>query len=55
MNTRNATAQVARIAATLALSLVVTLSIFTGVSGLSAPSHAGAHLAQVHAEAAERS
>lgn len=55
MNTRTASAQVVRTAASLALSLVVTLSIFTGVTGLSAPSHAGAHLAQVHADAAERS
>jgi hypothetical protein len=33
--------------AALALALVVTLSIFSGVTSLSAPSHAGAHLAQV--------
>ncbi len=36
--------------AALGLALVVTLSIFSGVTGLSAPSHAGAHLVQVHAD-----
>jgi hypothetical protein len=47
MNTR--THQVAAIA----LSLLMTLVIFSGVSGLSSPEHAGAVLAQV--EAAPRS
>ena len=35
--------------AALVLALVVTLSIFSGVTSLSAPSHAGAHLALVTA------
>jgi hypothetical protein len=33
-------------AAALALSLLMTLAIFSGVSGLASPSHAGAQLAQ---------
>ena len=33
--------------AALALSLLMTLAVFSGVSGLASPSHAGAHLAQV--------
>ena len=36
-------------AAALALSLVMTLAIFSGVSQLSSPSHAGAVLAQIQA------
>jgi hypothetical protein len=37
-------------AAALALSLVMTLAIFSSVSHLSSPSHAGAVLAQVQAD-----
>jgi DMSO reductase anchor subunit len=37
-------------ATALALSLVMTLAIFSSVSHLSSPSHAGAALAQVQAE-----
>ena len=33
--------------AALALSLVMTLGIFSSVTGLSAPAHAGAQLAQL--------
>ena len=38
-------------AAALALSLVMTLAIFSGVVQLSSPSHAGAELAQVQTSA----
>ena len=34
-------------AAALALSLLMTLAVFSGVSGLAAPSFAGAQLVQV--------
>ena len=34
--------------AALALSLVMTLAIFSGVAQLSSPTHAGVELAQVH-------
>ena len=37
-------------AAALALSLVMSLAIFSSVSQLSSPSHAGAVLAQVQAD-----
>jgi hypothetical protein len=46
------TTRTAHVAA-LALSLVMTLGIFSGVTGLSAPAHAGALLVQ--AEPAARS
>jgi hypothetical protein len=38
--------------AAFALSLMLTLVIFSGVSGLSAPSHAGALLVQVQLDSA---
>jgi hypothetical protein len=40
-------------AAAFALALVTTLAIFSGVSGLSSPSHAGPVLAKVQAGASQ--
>lgn len=40
-------------AAALALALVTTLAIFSGVSSLSSPSHAGALLVQAHSSTAQ--